>query len=139
MGGWLIPQCTLWNIKFNIWWKMYYFEKFWRNRLNFVGNLFESRGNIKPWVKIKEDFIYWNLKKFSRCCYPAGKYMFKVHNKNTRTRCEICSKFKICSKILEEKIAQDDPHETFFCKTWQVSTICYTEISHRRDINYRRD
>ena len=24
--------------------------------------------------------------------YPAGNYMFKVKNRNTRTRCEICSK-----------------------------------------------
>ena len=26
---------------------------------------------------------------------PANKYMLKVHNKNTRKRCEICSKFTI--------------------------------------------
>ena len=26
---------------------------------------------------------------------PAGNYMFKVNNKNTRTMCEICSKLKI--------------------------------------------
>ena len=26
---------------------------------------------------------------------PAGSYMFKVDNKNTRTRCEICSKLTI--------------------------------------------
>ena len=24
--------------------------------------------------------------------YPAGNYMFKVYNRNTRTRCEICLK-----------------------------------------------
>ena len=24
--------------------------------------------------------------------YPVGNYMFKVNNKNTRARCEICSK-----------------------------------------------
>ena len=27
--------------------------------------------------------------------YPAGNYMFKVNNRNTRTRCEICSKLTI--------------------------------------------
>ena len=27
--------------------------------------------------------------------YPAGNYTFKVNNKNTRTRCEICSKLTI--------------------------------------------
>ena len=27
--------------------------------------------------------------------FPAGNYMFKVNNRNTRTRCEICSKLRI--------------------------------------------
>ena len=27
--------------------------------------------------------------------YPAGIYMFKVNNRNTRTRCEMCSKLTI--------------------------------------------
>ena len=27
--------------------------------------------------------------------YPAGNYMFKVNNGNTRTKCEICSKLTI--------------------------------------------
>ena len=26
---------------------------------------------------------------------PAGNYMFKVNNRNTRTKCEICSKLTI--------------------------------------------
>ena len=26
---------------------------------------------------------------------PAGNYMFKINNRNTRTRCEICSKLKV--------------------------------------------
>ena len=26
---------------------------------------------------------------------PAGNYMFKVNNRDTRTRCEICSKLTI--------------------------------------------
>ena len=38
---------------------------------------------------------------------PDGNYMFKANNRNTRTRCEICSKLtiktperrKICSKL----------------------------------------
>ena len=28
-------------------------------------------------------------------CYPAGIYLLKVNNRNTRTRCEICSKLTI--------------------------------------------
>ena len=27
--------------------------------------------------------------------YPAGNYMFRVNNRNTRTMCEICSKLII--------------------------------------------
>ena len=27
--------------------------------------------------------------------FPAGIYLFKVNNRNTRTRCEICSKLTI--------------------------------------------
>ena len=27
--------------------------------------------------------------------FPAGNYMFKLNNRNTRTRCEICSKLTI--------------------------------------------
>ena len=29
------------------------------------------------------------------CTYPVGIYLFKVNNRNTRTRCEICSKLTI--------------------------------------------
>ena len=41
-----------------------------------------------------------NIANESRCyqiskSYPAGNCMFKVNNRNTRTRCEICSKLTI--------------------------------------------
>ena len=29
------------------------------------------------------------------CLIPAGNYIFKVSNRNTRTRCDICSKLTI--------------------------------------------
>ena len=32
---------------------------------------------------------------FSNNLFPAGNYMFKVNNRNTRTGCEICSKLNI--------------------------------------------
>ena len=35
---------------------MYHFEEFSINELYVTGNLFESSGNIKQWVKIKEGF-----------------------------------------------------------------------------------
>ena len=34
---------------------------------------------------------------------PAGNYMFKVNNRNSRTRCEICS--KLTKKIAERRQA----------------------------------
>ena len=35
-------------------------------------------------------------------CYPAGNNIFKVNNRNTKTKCEICSKLTI--KIPERRI-----------------------------------
>ena len=43
--------------------------------------------NIDPWHDKKEKTFWNNI--------PAGNYMFKVSNRNTRTRCEICSKLTI--------------------------------------------
>ena len=37
----------------------------------------------------------WNISLISGGVYPAGIYLFKVDNRNTRTRCEICSKLTI--------------------------------------------
>ena len=36
-----------------------------------------------------------NLLDKISCMYPAGNYMFKVNSRNTRTRCEICSKLTL--------------------------------------------
>ena len=41
-------------------------------------------------VQIQTKFILYSAK-----CDPAGIYMFKVNNRNTRTRFEICSKLTI--------------------------------------------
>ena len=45
----------------------------------------------------------WFSKAFNKFCgvlnlqdmYPVGIYLLKINNKNTRTRCEICSKLTI--------------------------------------------
>ena len=44
--------------------------------------------------KIKFSFyqFYMDIFSFTK---PAGNYMFKINNRNTRARCEICSKVKI--------------------------------------------
>ena len=48
-------------------------------------------------VQIFFTLPYNTLKIFN----PAGNYMFKVNSRNTRTRCEICSKLTI--KIPERR------------------------------------
>ena len=45
---------------------------------------------------------------FSIYASPAGIYMFKVYNRNTRTRCEICSK-------LRTKDTRATPVASFWC------------------------
>ena len=39
------------------------------------------------------------LKFFKMCLFPAGNYMFKFNNRNTRTMCEIYSKLTPCSSV----------------------------------------
>ena len=45
--------------------------------------------------------IMWIESLFALSNNPAGNYMFKVNNRNSITRCEICSKFTI--KIPERR------------------------------------
>ena len=51
--------------------------------------------------RVQQELInnYVYLSKTNKLCkhkhnakkrYPAGIYLFKIYNKNTRTRCEIC-------------------------------------------------
>ena len=51
------------------------------------GNLFDSMKNSLTLVSTS----YYLIKIRS----PASNYMFQVNNRNTRTRCEICSKLTI--------------------------------------------
>ena len=39
--------------------------------------------------------LYQNISRYIINQVPVGNYIFKVNNKNTRARCEICSKFPI--------------------------------------------
>ena len=44
------------------------------------------------------DFYSQNVAQWPRqsfIAFPAGIYLLKVNNRNTRTRCEICSKLTI--------------------------------------------
>ena len=56
---------------------------------------FRMKCNIGlKWVNMKASETFGNKN-------PAGNYMFKVNYRNTRTRCEICSKLTI--KIPERR------------------------------------
>ena len=46
--------------------------------------------------KAFQSLVCWSLLKTS----PAGNYMIKVNNRNTRKRCEICSKLTIKARFL---------------------------------------
>ena len=55
------------------------------------------------WLTLRKDFdkfvnqLRYQLKHTNQqsSTFPAGNCMFKVNNRNTRTRCEICSKLTI--------------------------------------------
>ena len=49
--------------------------------------------------------------------YPVGIYLLKVNDRNTRTRCEICSKLII--KTPERR------HSCIYCQLWAYLTPCY--------------
>ena len=55
-------------------------------------------------LKKKNEKVYFHMfSKNPQVNYslPAGNYMFKVNNRNAKTRCEICSKLTI--KITERR------------------------------------
>ena len=67
-------------------------------------------GLISCIIVLKKFFLlnngcFGNVKK---TLFPARNYMFKVNNRNTRTRCEICSKFV-------KKKHQNDVMTSFWC------------------------
>ena len=51
-------------------------------------------GFLKIYKTFRMHCIVW-WKIFQTVFFPAGNYMFKVKNKNTRTRCKVCSKLII--------------------------------------------
>ena len=63
-------------------------------------HLFLSSVKAKIFHGIAEVRMMHNLDAFLHYC-PAGIYLLKVNNRNTRTRCEICSKLTI--KIPERR------------------------------------
>ena len=61
-------------------------------RWNFIVNIVHTRDSHS------KGFLRNNCSKNFRICwdlYPTGNYMFKVNNRNTRTKCEIGTKLTI--------------------------------------------
>ena len=79
-------------------------EQFYFAQAPLLKFLFQNE-NIKIISKIV------NLKKIH---FPAGMYLLKVNNKNTRTRCEICSKLTI-------KIPEQTPSGIFIVNLEHIS------------------
>ena len=52
-------------------------------------NIFPKMGISYTIVHLEADFLK------TTNCNPAGNYMFKVNNRNTRSMCEICSNLTI--------------------------------------------
>ena len=50
---------------------------------------------ISDWINFGINFEVNFNENVYRNNSPASNYMFKVNNRNTRTRCEICSKLTI--------------------------------------------
>ena len=42
-----------------------------------------------------EKYLLTTLFRLLIICYPVNTFLFKVNNRNTRKRCEICSKLTI--------------------------------------------
>ena len=63
--------------------------------------------------------------------HPAGIYLLKVNNRNTRTRCEVCSKITI--KTLERRHKMEHLVITIITKSsilWRRSAIFIVNFEH---------
>ena len=72
------------------------------------------------------------LSFFQKITYPAGNYMFKVKNRNTRTKCKICSKLTI--KTPERRRTLSNIYDETFCENSSglLVVIYFQKLFHRR-------
>ena len=67
------------------------------------------------------------MKMKSYCMYPAKIYLIKVNNRNTRTRCEICS--KLITKTPERRyrllFTNFAPFSSVFIDCFQQVNVCW--------------
>ena len=87
----IVRVCFLAGIIFGIiTFVMITFKTRWKDELLLHAYIPETVAGVFFIIKLKLKVnIVWNW------AHPPGKYMFKVNNRNTRTRCEICSKLTI--------------------------------------------
>ena len=69
--------------------------------MSVVSNIFRECDFSLTKTQHKFHFQLQLQKQFNINCTPVGNYMFKVNNRNTRARSEICSKLTI--KIPEQR------------------------------------
>ena len=94
----------------------FYFHGMWNSLIMNRRNLFETHRQwfLKSWICreklslsqttlsqwINKSWLYYNTTESSTTAIPADNYIFKVNNRNTRTRCGICSKLTIKAFIV---------------------------------------
>ena len=96
---------------------------------------FQKHYGIPPILQKQTDFrnvlatavksptvAYCNLDETISCHCPAGIYLLKVNNRNTRTRCEICSKLTI--KIPDDANVLTASFWYPYCYLWIYFTPC---------------
>ena len=65
---------------------------------------------INNYVSVTKSNELWKHKHNTEETCLAGIYLFKVYNKNTRKRCEICSKAIITKKKTELQVKKNGNH-----------------------------
>ena len=66
-----------------------------KTRKHFQAPLQKFTQTTKPCLRLHEQPSHLNKKEDLARSFPAGIYLLKINNKNTRTRREICSKLTI--------------------------------------------
>ena len=79
-----------------------------------------TTASLKPLIR-RRRWANVSLFGYSRCYSPAGIFLLKVYNRNTRTRCKTCSKLTINSRLTNKSMT------SFWClygELWTYFTPC---------------
>ena len=83
---------------------------------------------IKPSLGYPQKVMNMILSQKKSPCYPAGNYMFKVNNRNTRTRCEICSRLTIKTHLVSLLLTLNIFHTLFLLLTLWKNIVFEDEL-----------